>query len=264
MSKQDGPVAGLWSTGGGEGGGEGGPVLVLLHGLGATASVWDRFLPILRERWPHRWLAVDLRGHGRSPHLRPYGYAAHAADVAAAIGGQDQEVAVIGHSMGGVIGMALATGWFGVSVRSVLAFGVKIAWTDEEVAKGKAIAQAAPRRFERREDAIDRYLKVSGLSGLVDPASPEAALGVVEEDGGFRLAADPWTNAAVGPSVESFHRAAMAPVRLAAGTNDPMVTGDQMRALDPDAVVVDGVGHTFQLERPDLLWELFEAAPRRS
>ena len=63
-------------------GGTGDPLLLLLHGLGATAAVWRRLLPLVAESWPGRWAAPDLRGHGLSMNEAPYGYAVHAADVA--------------------------------------------------------------------------------------------------------------------------------------------------------------------------------------
>src|SRR6202050_2928957 len=48
-------------------GGGGEPVLVLLHGLGATGDVWNGWRPLLARRWPGRWLAPDLPGHGGGP-----------------------------------------------------------------------------------------------------------------------------------------------------------------------------------------------------
>ncbi|MEQ8696069.1 MAG: alpha/beta hydrolase [Bauldia litoralis] len=241
-----------------ESGGRDGPTLVLLHGLGANGAVWEGLKPLVDKHWPGRWLNLDLRGHGRSGHAGPYGYGSYAADVAAAIGGQDESVTVIGHSMGGVVAMALATGWFGVSVDRVLAFGVKIAWADGEAARMKQIAAAPLRWFDTREEAVDRYLKVSGLIGLVDPASPEALTGIREENSRFALASDPWINAAAGPEVAPFYREARAPIRLAASENDPMVAMADMAVLDPDAVILPGVGHNAHVERPDLVWELFE------
>ena len=44
-------------------GGEGGQRLVLIHGMGANADVWEPLKPYIEQRW----LAPDLRGHGRSP-----------------------------------------------------------------------------------------------------------------------------------------------------------------------------------------------------
>ena len=240
-------------------GGAGAPTLVLLHGLGVNAAAWGAFMPLVEARWPGRWIAPDLRGHGGSGHGSPYGYAVHAADVAGLLD-QDEEVVVLGHSMGGVVAMALATGWFGVSVSAALAFGVKIAWTPDEVAKLKQIAAAPARLFGTRDEAVERYLKVSGMSGLITSDSAAALSGVTGTDGGFRLAADPAINAVAGPEVAEFYSAARAPVRLAAGTGDPMVSLADMQALDPDAVSVEGAGHNLHLEKPDALWALLEDA----
>jgi len=242
-----------------EEGGSGGPTLVLLHGLGANADVWQGLKPMVRERWPGRWLIPDLRGHGRSGHRAPYSYAGHAADIAGLIG-QHEEAVVVGHSMGGVVAMALATGWFGVTVRRVVAFGIKIKWTDEEVAKLHQLARAPVRWFDSRAEAVDRYLKVSGLIGLIAPDSPAALSGVKEEGGRFRLASDPGINAAAGPAVAGFVAAMRAPLHLAAGAKDPMVTGDDMRAFERDAEVFEGVGHNLQVERPELVWRMIERA----
>ena len=189
-------------------GGEGGQRLALIHGMGANADVWEPLKPYLEQRW----LAPDLRGHGRSPHGGPYSFAGYAADVAQLLA-QDEEVTVVGHSMGGVVGMLLATGWFGVKVRKVIAFGVKIRWAPDEVPKLHALARAPAKLFETRKDAVERYLKVSGLFGLVDPASPLAASGVREENGKFRLAGDPMAYAAAGPDLASIVKAMKAPLR---------------------------------------------------
>ena len=212
-------------------GGSGGPVLVMLHGIGGNAAVWNRMQLVVERNWPGRWVAADLRGHGRSAHAPPYGYAVFAADVAGAIGNPDDELVLLGHSMGGVVAMALATGWFGVSVRHVFAFGVKISWTADEVTQMKGLAAAPARVFDSRAEAAARYLRVSGLAGLVGPGAPEALAGIVEAEGGLRLAADQGVYAAVGPAVGDFYRAAAASVRLAAGRSRP----DGVARRDADA-----------------------------
>ena len=196
-------------------GGSGTPTLVLLHGLGANGEVWNRTMPIVQSNWHGTWIIPDLRGHGRSGHRVPYSYGSHASDIASLLS-QDDEVTVIGHSMGGVVALALATGWYGVKVHRVAAFGLKIHWTTEEEDKLRQIAIAPVRWFDTQAEAIDRYLKVSGLIGLVDPNSAEATSGVSETDGKFRLASDPLINAAVGPQVAEFVKAVRSPFRLAA------------------------------------------------
>jgi pimeloyl-ACP methyl ester carboxylesterase len=249
------PGPALWV----ESGGAGKPLLLMLHGLGANATVWQRLRPIVEARWRGRWLAPDLRGHGRSGHAAPYGMAMHAADVAGLLDGEE-DIVVVGHSMGGGVAMTLAGGWFGVTLRQVIAFGVKLVWTAEEVAKAQELARAPMRWFATREEAIERYLRVSGLKGLLDPNSPEAAVGIVAEEGRFRLAADPGINGVVGVPIEAVIAAMRAPLRLAAGERDPMVTLEQMRRFDPQAAIIPGAGHNPHLDAPEMLWRAVEDA----
>lgn len=241
----------LWHRPGGEGGER---RLVLIHGLGANADVWRA----MEKSIDRRWIAPDLRGHGRSPHQAPYGYAGYAADVAALLQ-QHEEVDIVGHSMGGVVGMALATGWYGVKVRKVIAFGVKIRWAPDEAPKLHALARTPAKLFDAKEQAVERYLKVSGLFGLVDAGSPIAQSGVREENGKWRLAADPMINAAAGPELAPLVRAMQCPLRLAAGSKDPMVNAADMAPYDPRAQIIDGAGHNAQVERPGELWQWIRA-----
>ena len=92
-------------------GGSGEPVLLLLHGLGATGDVWEGWRPLLAQRWPGRWLAPDLPGHGGSPPLPGYTFESLATAVADLVGTSARTV-VLGHSLGGVVGLALASGAF--------------------------------------------------------------------------------------------------------------------------------------------------------
>jgi pimeloyl-ACP methyl ester carboxylesterase len=86
--------------------GQGSPV-VLLHGLFGQAG---NFGAIVRQlATTHRVITLDLRNHGDSPHADGMGYAAMAADVHATLAALDAlPAAVIGHSMGGKVAMALA------------------------------------------------------------------------------------------------------------------------------------------------------------
>jgi pimeloyl-ACP methyl ester carboxylesterase len=239
--------------------GTGEPVLVLLHGQGANGDVWNGLRPLVASGWRGRCLVPDLRGHGRSFHRAPYAYGT-AADVAALIG-PDDEAVLVGHSLGGAVALTLASGWFGVRVRQIVAFGIKTNWSEEELARRRQLAGAPVRWFDTREAAIERYLKVSGQFGLVDAASPAAASGIAAEDGRFRLAADPRISGGGDlPDARAIYRAATAPVTLAVGSNDPMVPIADARGLDAQAVILDGVGHNAHIERPDLLWNLIERA----
>ena len=116
-------------------GGSGEPLLVLLHGLGATCDVWDGWWPLLARRWPGRWLAPDLPGHGGSRPLTGYTFDNLAAAVAGIVE-PDARTVVLGHSLGGVVGLALASGRFAVPVQAVIGLGIKVVWTDEDSGSG--------------------------------------------------------------------------------------------------------------------------------
>jgi len=66
---------------------------------------------------------------------------------------------------------------------------------------------------------------------------------------------DPRAYAAVRPSVPAILKSCAAPLRLAAGENDPMVTLDDMRAIDPAAVTFAGRGHNVHWKAPEMVWE---------
>lgn len=240
-----------------EEGGSGDHLLLLVHGLGATGEVWRRMLPLVERSWPGPWAVPDLRGHGRSVAEPPYGYAMHAADMAALVASTGAaRVTLLGHSFGGVIAAVLAGGWFGVPVERAVAIGVRIEWTDEEVAGALALAGKPVKVFASREEAAARHLAFAGLRGLADPADDVAGAGVRAVEGGWAVAQDPRVFTAVGPPVETVLRRAEAPLRLAAGSKDPMVTLEAMRRIDPRAEVIEGAGHNAHWERPDAVWAL--------
>ena len=237
-----------------------GSTLLLIHGAGANGDVWTPLMPSL-ARWPGAWVIPDLRGHGRSGHRGPYGFGVYAADLAALFEAGER-IFVLGHSLGGAIGWMLATNHFGVEVERVLSFDVKIDWTPDEVAKARALAQAPVRWFDTREEAAERYLKVSGQFGFAALSSDQALSGIVEEEGRYRLRVDPKTYAATGAPSEPLLRAAQAPIHMATGANDPMLSEARMRSMDPAGRVFAGCGHNGHVERPDLVWDWVESVIR--
>jgi pimeloyl-ACP methyl ester carboxylesterase len=86
--------------------GQGSPV-VLLHGLFGQAGNFGAIQRRLAAA--HRVIALDLRNHGDSPHADAMNYPGMAADVHATLAALNAlPAAVIGHSMGGKVAMALA------------------------------------------------------------------------------------------------------------------------------------------------------------
>ncbi len=81
--------------------------LIILHGLfgisdnwAALAKLWSQYFTVY---------AVDLRNHGQSPHSDEWNYTAMAEDIIELMGDEKlNDVILLGHSMGGKVGMRLA------------------------------------------------------------------------------------------------------------------------------------------------------------
>jgi pimeloyl-ACP methyl ester carboxylesterase len=227
----------------------GDPVLLLLHGLGATGEVWDG---LLARPWPGEVLAPDLPGHGRSPRLPEYTFDSMTAAVADVVP-PGRPVVVLGHSLGGVLALTLATGEYGVVAACGL--GIKLRWSDAELAKAAEVAARPERVFATREEAVDRWLRVAGLAGLLSPTSPLVDAGVIPGDDGWRVAVDPRAFGIGAPDVPAL----LTPTTvLAAGENDPMCPPEHLLEVSPTATVLPGVGHNAHVENPSTLWPLLD------
>src|SRR5205085_2714904 len=85
--------------------GDGGPVVLLIHGITGCAAQWDKVIPLLAERYTV--VAPDLLGHGQS--AKPRGdyslgaYAVGVRDLLVALG--HRRATVVGHSLGGGVAM---------------------------------------------------------------------------------------------------------------------------------------------------------------
>jgi len=104
--------------------------------------------------------------------------------------------------------------------------------------------------FDTREDAAARFLKVSGLQGIVDPEGPIVDHGLTEADGRWRLAMDPGTFGLGAPDMPKLIAESKAEVVLARGERDPMNTDEELRALHDQVVTLPGLGHNAHVEDP--------------
>lgn len=218
--------------------------LVLLHGLGANGRVWDS--------WPYPRHAPDLPGHGSAATLASYTFESMAAAIAETLPVR-RELVVLGHSLGGVIALELASGRYGVQVDRVIALGVKVTWTPDDLGRAGALAQKPIAWFDNRDEAAARFLKVSGLQGLVDPASQVVDHGLVMVDGRWRLAMDPGTFGVGAPDMARLIAASQAEVILARGELDPMNTDAELAALHDQVVTLPGLAHNAHVEDPSAL-----------
>lgn len=224
-------------------------LLVALHGLGGTGEVWTPMFARLRDPGPGWWWGPDLAGHGATGTPLPdYTFRGMAEDIAARLPPARSYV-VIGHSLGGVIGLELAA--IVPEVRRVVGLGIKVHWTDEELAGARALAARPVVWFDVEADAVARHRKVSGLGDLVEDDIARA--GVVKGEGGWRLALDPKTFAVGRPEMRGLVDGAVnrgVEVVLVRGELDPMQTDEQLRALVPESHTLRGRGHQAHLEDP--------------
>ena len=244
-------------------GGEGDTTYLLLHGLGATGDVWHGVRDQIETNKLGRWIIPDMRGHGRSDWTKSYGLGEHSNDIAELL--RDREkIVIIGHSMGGLIGLFLATGWFGLNIIGMIVIGTLIKWSSDETKRYSALAAKPIRWFDSRDQALERYLKVSGLLGLVSSESSQTTSGIVEENGKFRLAADNATGTIGGPWMSMLIDIVDCPLILAAGEYDPIVTHDHYRPFDKGAVMIPGVAHNAHVEDPTAITDLIRKLNKQS
>jgi pimeloyl-ACP methyl ester carboxylesterase len=159
---------------------------------------------------------------------------------------------VLGHSLGGVVGLVLASGRFPVPVQAVIGLGIKVAWTRQELDRAQATAHRPAAWFVSREEAAARYLRISGLAGLLTADAPAVDAGLREEHARWRLAMDPGAFAVGAPDMAQLLARSQAPVTLARGERDAMSTSEQLARLGVPAVTLPGLGHNAHVESPDL------------
>src|SRR5699024_979825 len=83
-----------------------GESVVLLHGFLEERKIWNDFIPFLKKNF--QVIVPDLLGHGKTPELSEIHTMEELADMVGFILDElkVEKVSLIGHSMGGYVGMA--------------------------------------------------------------------------------------------------------------------------------------------------------------
>lgn len=230
-----------------------GTPIVLIHGLGDTHDLWRHQFELLASR--HRVVAVDLRGHGRSPlGALDFDLALMSADVRGTIRDLGIDRAVfVGLSMGGGVAQTLAI------AEPERMLGLVLVSTSSE------FPEETRRRF------IDRAARAEaeGMAAVVDATvprwfTPRYARDRPEEVERTRrsvLAIDPSAFAAASRAnarrdlTAELHRITC-PVLFVGGSLDP---ADPQRALaiyrrelsDVRGEIISGVSHLVPVEAPE-------------
>ena len=227
-----------------------GPPLILVHGLGGTANVWQPQVGDLAER--HTVVRFDLQGSGRSPATGALSIDRWVADIEHLMArlGLDR-AAFAAHSLGTLIVQHFAARHPHRVERLVL-LGVNRA--PEESRRQTVRDRAAKVRKEGMMAIADGVIKAA-LSEDTRQRKPEVVACVRE----MLLRQDPEGYArsceAVAESVGADLARIVSPVLLVAGSEDtvsPPASSERMAAdLEHARVeVLHGCGHWLTLERP--------------
>jgi pimeloyl-ACP methyl ester carboxylesterase len=232
-------------------------LLVLLHGLGATADIWLPLLAARPAQWQGRILLLDLPGHGTSAALDSYDMPAVAAAVAGVVrhylraGGSYR---VLGHSYGGAVALELGRVPGEAAPDFVFGLGIKSVWTEQEIQHMGALARKPPRVFASEREATAWYRKVTGLAGL-DSCVDCTGRGIRETaPGQWCLAVDPRVHAITPIDMCALADANRDRFALAYGAQDTMVNAADLARHDPAVSALAGGGHNIMVDNPAPVW----------
>ncbi|MEV1292665.1 alpha/beta hydrolase [Pseudonocardia sp. NPDC049635] len=158
-----------------------GPPVLAIHGVTGHGL---RFRPLFEALPQLHWIAVDLRGHGRSPWAPPWNLEQHVEDAVDVLDGHGVDrAAVVGHSFGGAVATHLARAAPDRVTRLAL-LDPAIGLAPDDMLQ-RAEEHRADQSWPSREAArADRTASWPGVSGeLVDDELDDH---LEERDGAFR------------------------------------------------------------------------------
>lgn len=233
--------------------GQGDPVIIL-HGLFGSLDNWQTIAKTLAEKYTV--FIVDLRNHGRSPHMPEHNYRVMADDIQTFM--SDNWIYgshVIGHSMGGKVAMRLALDYPEmVNKLVVVDMGVKPSPSEHhdifEAMLGLDVANLASRKvadeaFKKRIPQFSvRQFLLKNLARASQGYQWKMNLPAIYEN--YDEISSPIK------SLDTFDN----PTLFLRGGNSKYVLDedfDHIKSLFPDArlATIDGVGHWLHAEAPD-------------
>jgi len=242
---------------------ESAPPVVLLHGVTGHARSWDALARDLSADF--RVIALDQRGHGDSDRAPDgdYRVATMAGDLTGFVDALGLErFALVGHSMGGRVGIAYADGHAARIERiCIVDIGPEIHAPGME--RIRQMMAGAPERIESEEQAVEFVLRANprmveaglrdrvrhGLKRLPDGGFEwkyDKALRDMMRQGGRRDSIDLW---------EPLRRIA-APALLVRGAESDILSADVAKRMiealpDGRLVEIPGAGHTVPADQPE-------------
>lgn len=165
--------------------------IVLVHGGAAHSRWWDHIGPLLANGW--RVIALDLSGHGDSGRRDSYSLDIWAREVLAVVtdAGTAASSVVIGHSMGGMVTLRLAS-LAGSRIAGAVAIDSPIRdMAPEDRAARQHRAFGPLRVYPTREAAMARFRPIPDQPVLAYIAEHVAATSVRPAEGGWTWKFDP-------------------------------------------------------------------------
>ena len=165
--------------------------IVLVHGGAAHAHWWDHIAPLLANGW--QVVALDLSGHGDSGRRDSYSLDTWAREVLAVLAdaGTAASSVVIGHSMGGLVTLRLAS-LAGSQIAGAVAIDSPIRdLAPEDHAARQRRAFGPLRVYPTRQEAMARFHPVPDQPTLAYIAGHVAATSIRPAEGGWTWKFDP-------------------------------------------------------------------------
>jgi pimeloyl-ACP methyl ester carboxylesterase len=232
--------------------GDGG--IVLVHGGAAHARWWDHIAPLLASGW--RVVALDLSGHGDSGRRDSYSLDTWAREVLAVVAdaGTSASSVVIGHSMGGLVTLRLAS-LAGSRIAGAVAIDSPVRdLTPEDRAARQHRAFGPLRVYPTRQDAVARFHPVPDQPTLAYVADHVAATSVRPVEGGWTWKFDPriFTRDHLTPELLTRLDCRVALFRAEYGMVTPQqgeVMYDRLGRVAP-VIEIPAAGHHIMLDQP--------------
>jgi pimeloyl-ACP methyl ester carboxylesterase len=165
--------------------------IVLVHGGAAHSHWWDHIAPLLANGW--QVVALDLSGHGDSGRRDSYSLDTWAREVLAVLAdaGTAASSVVIGHSMGGLVTLRLAS-LAGSQIAGAVAIDSPIRdLAPEDHAARQRRAFGPLRVYPTRQEAMARFHPVPDQPTLAYIADHVAATSIRPAEGGWTWKFDP-------------------------------------------------------------------------